>query len=91
MQHGVSVHSVTLGKHAHGGQGERVVASEQTSGTAPAAQYLSQPPLQRIVRALEIGRGDLDVETVSAAHRRDSNPGAPRLRRRRWPRTPSAY
>jgi hypothetical protein len=43
-----------------------VVASEhERHGTR--GQCLSQPPLQRIVGALEIGRGDLDVAVVDHA------------------------
>jgi hypothetical protein len=40
-----------------------VVASEHERQGA-GGQYLSQSPLQRIVRALEIGRGDLGVAVV---------------------------
>lgn len=63
MQHGVSVGSVPLGQRAHRGQGERVVAPEHERHGA-GGQYLSQPPLQRTVRALKVGRRDLSVAVV---------------------------
>jgi hypothetical protein len=66
MQHAVSVRSVALGQDAHGGQGERVVAPEHERYGA-GGEYLSQPPLEGILGALEVGGRDLDVAVIDHA------------------------